>query len=127
MTMTTTAATKPATPRARAASPGLFVGQSTTGAGLPEPDYPDDFVCDVVRIVADVVAGLSEEQKRAVNEAVRERWGGDRPYIARRLGEGRSERNAAIRRDHQRGESIALLCRRYDLCRRQVLRVLGLG
>lgn len=125
--MTSTTATKPATPACPRAAPvqSLFTGQSTTGPGMAEPEYTDDFVADVVRVLSAVVPGLSEEQGRAASEAIRERWGGDRPYIARRLGEGRSERNVAIRRDHQRGESLALLERRYQLCRRQLLRIIG--
>jgi Mor family transcriptional regulator len=99
----------------------LFHGQSSAHQ---QAAASDDFVCDVLALVADMVPGLDAEAARQVDAALRERWGGDRPYIARRLGDGRSDRNIAIRRDFQRGESIALLCRRYQLCSRQVLRIL---
>lgn len=118
--MTITAARKPTTRSAQAAAP-LFHGQST----VHQPAVDDDFVCDVLAIVRQL-AGIGEEQAAAVDAAVRERWGGDRPYIAKRQGEGRSDRNAAIRRDFQRGESVALLVRRYNLSRSTIWRVLGM-
>jgi len=99
----------------------LFNGQSSGSGG------GDDFVCDVLAMVRDLIPGFSADQAAAVDLALRERWGGDRPYIAKRHGEGRSDRNAAIRRDHQRGESVALLCRRYQVSRVTVWRVLGLN
>lgn len=113
MTIATTrkAKTQPAAP--------LFQGQSYHAA-------PDDFVCDVLTLVAERVPALDGESARQIDAALRERWGGDRPYIARRLGDGRSDRNIAIRRDYQRGESIALLCRRYQVSRVTVWRILGM-
>ena len=56
---------------------------------------------------------------------IRERWGGDRPYVAIRPGSGRSERNDRIRRDHGAGERIPLLERRYGLTRSQLHRILA--
>lgn len=119
MTIVTTR--KPATP-AQAAAP-LFHGQSTAHAA---PAIDDDFVCDVLALVRLLAAGVTAEQLAAIDAAARERWGGDRPYIAKRQGEGRSDRNAAIRRDFQRGESIPLLMRRYNLSRVTIWRVLEL-
>lgn len=116
--MTITATRKTTT---RTAAP-LFHGQSTA----QPPAMDDDFVCDVLALVQQIAGNVTPDQVAQVDAAVRERWGGDRPYIAKRQGEGRSDRNAAIRRDFQRGESIPLLMRRYELCRRQILRVLKL-
>lgn len=112
--MTITAARKPA-----AAADSLFTGQSTTGPG----QHPDDFVCDVLAIVAALLPGLQPEQLHKADAAVRERWGGDRPYIAKRIGQGRSDRNAAIRRDYLHGESFDLLERRYGLCKRRLIQI----
>ncbi len=52
-------------------------------------------------------------------------FGGDRVYISRRLGEGTSERNAAIKRDYwQGGEHIPLLERRYGLSSSHIWRII---
>lgn len=105
------------TSRRQSAAP-LFVGQSATD------DSPDDFVAYLIRVM--VTAGVKAEVAGTVGQQVTEEWGGDRPYIAKRLGEGRSERNEAIRRDFQRGESIPFLMRRYQLSRVTIWRILGL-
>jgi hypothetical protein len=110
--------TRKPTAKAQPAAP-LFHGQSYHAD-------PDDFVCDVVVMVRQHLPAMPDEAAAAVDAALRERWGGDRPYIAKRHGEGRSDRNAAIRRDFQRGESVALLSRRYSLSRMSIYRVLGL-
>ena len=60
-----------------------------------------------------------------IDREVRDHWGGDRAYIARRAGEGSSARNDAIRRDHQRGERTGLLCRRYQLSRQRIHQILS--
>ena len=96
----------------------LFAGQSS------EHGNPDDFVDDVLATVRELVPSLSAEVCAQACAAIRERWGGDRPYIARRAGEGRSGRNDAIRRDYQRGERLALLERRYSISQRHILRII---
>lgn len=106
--------------KAQPATKSLFVGQSTEHAAPPS----DDFVDDVLALVASLVPGFTPEQCAAAGLAVRERWGGDRPYIARRAGEGRSGRNEAIRRDYLRGERLALLERRYNLTQRRLLQII---
>lgn len=95
-----------------------FVGQSVVD------ESPDDFVAYLYRVMVRV--GVKVEMAGQVAEQVTSEWGGDRAYIAKRVGAGRSERNDAIRRDHRRGESIALICRRYQLSRQHVYRILGL-
>jgi Mor family transcriptional regulator len=119
MTKKTTARTaKPAT------TPTLFVGQSTTSSTHAAPQG-DDFVSDVLSLVAERLPDADDATLRAVDVAIRERWGGDRPYIARRHGEGRSDRNMAIRRDFAQGAGLGLLERRYGLCKRQLLRIVA--
>lgn len=114
MTITRTA------PRRQPAAP-LFAGQSTSHAA----PLQDDFVCDLQDLMRAHVQGITDETLRALGGAIRERWGGDKPYIARRPGEGRSERNAAIQRDFRRGDTVPLLMRRYQLSRVTVWRILG--
>lgn len=96
----------------------LFVGQSTSG-----PGNPDDFVEDVLAQIATIIPGFGGDAMARAGAAIRERWGGDRPYIARRAGEGRSARNQAIRRDYLAGERFELLERRYQLTRRRLLQI----
>lgn len=114
------------TSKPKPATAPLFTGQSTTGPGVERAMGSDDFVCDLLRIAGQVLGGIDGDQARAIDTAVREQWGGDRPYIAKRVGEGRSERNEAIRRDHRRGEAVALIMRRHQVSRRTVYRVVGI-
>jgi len=88
------------------------------------PSAGDDIIADTlarVRAVVDTLgpdALLDPSRWVALDEDARANWGGDRPYIAKsgEVAKARmSERNAAIRRDHQRGERVALLARRYHL------------
>ena len=121
--MTIAAARKP---QAAPAAP-LFTGQSTSQPAAHHAS-PDDLVDDLLGIVAGLLPEAFTETLRAKADAIaRERWGGDRPYIARRSGEGRSERNASVRRDHRHGASVPLLQRRYGLSRRQIHRLLSLS
>lgn len=110
-------------PRLAPAAP-LFEGQSASGRYC---ESTDDFVDDLGAILADLAPGLGEEVIADLKAQVRDRWGGDRPFIARRQGEGRSERNAAIKADFQRGERVSLLSRRYGLTRMQIYRIVGVA
>lgn len=127
MTITAARAPRKSDPNTDASAP-LFVGQSTTGPGLPAAPHHlvDDFVIDVQTTIRRIASNIQDDTINAIGAAIRERWGGDRPYIAKRPGEGRSERNAAIRREFRRGDSIPLLSRRHNLGRRQILRIVGL-
>lgn len=129
--------------------PSLFVGQSTTSSthsgtdasGRPAPHSADHSKAALGQMngenpVEDALSALlhlksigldDAAAKRAVMVAHARFWGGERWYFERRAGEGRPERNAAIRRDYQRGESLAFLERRYGLCRRQLLRIVQQG
>ena len=103
----------------QAAEPTLFMQSPLAGAA-----NEDDFVDDVVGVVAQLAPDLTPEQCAKIGAEVRLRWGGDRPYIARRQGEGRSGRNEAIRRDYLSGERLALLERRYNLTQRRLLQII---
>lgn len=63
----------------------------------------------------------------ALDERARRDWGGERPYIAK-AGESAqvrmATRNAAIVRDHERGERVALIARRYGISEARVRGVL---
>lgn len=100
-------------------SGALFAGQPDAS----QAPAHDDFVVDVLAIVSSV-ATVTPEQAAAAEAEVRARWGGDRPYIARRAGEGQSARNEQIRRDYLRGERLALLERRYALSQRRLWQII---
>lgn len=79
---------------------------------LPQPT-PEDFLARLADL------GITAEQIAAIQAE----WGGDRPYIRKANEAARAERSLrdrAIVRDHQRGESAALLARRYGISRRRV-------
>lgn len=101
-----------------------------TSAALAADEDPlpsgDDIVTDILRRVIAMAPAFSAALARQVEQSVRRDWGGDRVFIARREGEGRSQRNDAIRRDYLAGERLALLERRYGLSQRQLLRVIKL-
>ena len=92
---------------------------------MPWDGADDDIVADILRRVAALTPGFSAALALQVDRDVRAMWGRDRCYIARRAGEGTSQRNAAIRRDHRNGERIGLLCRRYQLTRQRIHQILA--
>lgn len=112
---------RPATPAAAPApTPALpppLLPWDTAGAS-------DDIVQDILRRVMQLTPGFSAALAAQVDRQVREHWGRDRVYIARRAGEGSSTRNDQIRRDARNGERIGLLCRRYQLSRQRIHQIL---
>jgi Mor family transcriptional regulator len=95
---------------------------------------PQDIIIDIMERVAKLLAAPPKEDVRAqalldLERDVREVWGGDRPYIARRRGEVaahlHSERNSRIWRAHQQGMRIALLAKREQMSERQVIRIIN--
>lgn len=86
-------------------------------------DHADDFLARLRALLLEHAPELAAVPLEAVLAAIQAEWGGDRPYI-RKQGEAarveRSLRDRAIVRDHQRGESAALLARRYGISRRRV-------
>jgi len=88
----------------------------------------NDIVLDIlVRVqeaLAEAKGELTPELVKSVEVGVRADWGGDRVFIAKRRGEGHSNRNSRIFRDYLAGERVKLLSRRYELSERQVLRII---
>lgn len=114
---------KPAKPKPIMASP--LAAPTHTPPPMPWDGAADDIVADILRRVAALTPGFSAALALQIDREVREMWGRDRCYIARRAGEGTSSRNAAIRRDHRNGERIGLLCRRYGLTRQRIHQILA--
>jgi len=94
---------------------------ATALAAVP---HTDDVVEYTLRCVLALAPGLQAAVVEAADRQVRGLFGRTNPYIACRAGEGRSARNQQIRRDHQAGERVPLLMRRYGLSDPQIRRIL---
>lgn len=94
-------------------------------AALAAVPHTDDVVEYLLGCVLALAPGLQQAVIDAADRQVRGAFGGERAYISRRHGEGRSARNEAIRRDHRNGERIPLLMRRYQLSRPQIQRIIS--
>lgn len=103
------------------------VDRAATARALAAVEHTDDVVEYTIRCLLALAPGFSRAAADAAERQVREVFGRSSPYVAVRRGDGRSARNDAIRRDHQAGERIPLLVRRYGLCERQILRILSTG
>ena len=88
---------------------------------------------DVIEYTIACALALSPPELRAelrthiaqhASQQVRTVFGGDRMYISRRAGEGKSSRNEAIKRDYLGGAHIPYLERHYGLCARQIWRAI---
>lgn len=92
---------------------------------LDQVEHADDVVEYTLRCVMALAPSLSEAIVAAVEQQVRDSFGGVRVYVGRRGSESASSRNEAIRRDHAAGERIGLLERRYGLGRTQLWRIIN--
>ena len=130
---------KAATKAADSTQPGLIdvdpVPASTDATAKFEP--ADESIID------DVLAAMIDMAGQGADTTVRQRltqaaqrvsqqkhheWAGERVYVARNkqaMQANISSRNAAIQRDHQRGERVPLLMRRYGLTRRRIEQILN--
>lgn len=86
-----------------------------------------DIIDDVVERLVGALPATTRDAIARVAKEVREAWGGDRVFVSKRPGEGRSERNQSILRDYQRGERLGLLARRYGLTERRILQIIRGG
>lgn len=98
---------------------------SDANARLAAVPHTDDVVEYTLRCVLALAPSLSKTITEAADRQVRDLFGRSTAYVAVRAGDGRTSRNDAIRRDHLRGERVAYLCRRYNLTRSQIHRILG--
>lgn len=107
----------------------MTTAKTTTKPTAQAPYVPDenDIVADILATVREIWPELPPDKIKQAEAQIRERWGGDRPYISRRPGAGRSERNEAIKREHRAGERIPFLARRYCLTERRIIQILALA
>lgn len=90
----------------------------------------NDIVNDILARVAEAAAKqpgkpLDEGALKKIELDVRQQWGGDRPYIGLKTGDGHSDRNSRIYRQHLAGERTDFLARRHSLSKSQVERIIG--
>lgn len=83
-----------------------------------------DLIDDIVERLCGALPPTAKDLVAKVASEAREAWGGEKVFISKRPGEGRSERNQAILRDYQRGERLAFLERKYGVSQRHILRIL---
>lgn len=83
-----------------------------------------DMICQIEQRLhpsADILLELEKD--------LRSTWGGDRPYIPHRRGDGdnrlHSERNSRILRAYQQGKHIAWLAKKESLSERRVLQIVS--
>ena len=89
----------------------------------------NDIVQDILARVAEAAAKqpdkpLSDDVLKKIEQDVRHQWGGDRPYIGIRSGEGHSERNSRIYRQYLQGERLEFLARRHSISYSQTKRII---
>lgn len=127
---------KAATPAAAKPAPDLLGADAAQVAAFaPAPDDLIDDVLDaVLQMAPSFCAALAEHRDQlaamalAISDQKHREYAGDRVYIpgttesARRE---RSARNRAIQRDHQAGERMALLERRYGLSRTAIWKIIN--
>jgi Mor family transcriptional regulator len=88
------------------------------------PAVSDDIVDDMFALIFKLAPEFSRAVAAKADEQIRSRWGGDRPYVRRNLGEARNRRNQTIFEQYKRGDSIASLARRWSLTERQIHNVI---
>lgn len=100
-------------------------------ANRREPERQEDIIIDMVQRCAAILANPpldAASQTKALQDlekGLRADWGGDRPYIAHRRGDGHSERNSRIMRAHQQGKHIAWMAKKENLSERRVTQIIA--
>ncbi len=82
---------------------------------------------DIVRDILDRVAGEKGKTLEEIEREIRRDYGGEQVYIPKDGDRAMTEismRNAAIRADRHKGESVQLLMRRYNISRRRIYEIL---
>ena len=92
---------------------------------LRHVEHSDDVVEYALRCIAAIKPDLEAGVLDAAEQHVREQFGGERVYVGKRRGQGMVERNAEIRRLHQRGERVQFIARKFDLTRQRVTQILS--
>jgi hypothetical protein len=85
----------------------------------------NDLIDDMAEEVARRWPHLAQADVEALVLTLRQRWGGSRPYIGKRLGVGITQRNQAILAARSQGMGVADIARRIGCTINQVERALG--
>ena len=87
--------------------------------------HSDDVVEYTLRCVLALAPQLTQAVVDEADRHARSLFGSTKPYVARRQGDGRSERNDDIRRDYRNGERLPYLVRKYRLTERRICQILA--
>lgn len=108
---------------------------SPTAVFAPAPDDLIDDVLDaVLKLAPSFCAALAQHRDQlaamalAISQEKHQEYGGEQFYIAKTPEASRrqrSQRNAAILRDHQAGERMMLLERRYKLSKQAIWKIIN--
>ncbi|MEW6314643.1 MAG: Mor transcription activator family protein [Pseudomonadota bacterium] len=88
-----------------------------------------DFLRDILQRLLEAAqrdGAFTDALARDVEAQIRQEWGGERVYIGKTADDARIEigrRNAAIIRDLNNGERVALISRRYRISRMMVYKI----
>lgn len=93
----------------------------------PASDPSDDFVADLVRLIARCTGGVEEQMALLIEEQIRAEYGGSEVYIPRSGWRDRDARDRAIRTEAQAGRSVRAIARKYCLGKSTIARILGGG
>lgn len=99
-------------------------------ASKPDELPPDLRRCELISSIYDNARrlGVSHEVAVMICAETQAEWAGQQAYIHKDAEDARrsaSERNNKMRRDYQRGESVAFIARRYCLSWRQAYRIVA--
>ena len=92
------------------------------------PVNENDIVEATLRACLALAPGFNAAIAAMVDERIRAEWGRENAYIPTAAGGAATrtaERNAAIMRDHAKGERVALLARRYSLTEKRIQQIIG--
>jgi Mor family transcriptional regulator len=88
-------------------------------------DPSEDFVAQLVELIARCVGGFEEQLASQIEEQIRDAYGGERVYIHRAGWFNKAQRDQAIREERARGRSLGWLAARFSLPRSTVRRICG--
>lgn len=88
-----------------------------------------DIIVDVLNTIVEIAKkngiALDATIVAESDNLIRGKWWGDRPYISKETGGGKSLRNESIWQDYRRGERVCFLAHKYTLTEKQIQRILA--
>lgn len=124
----------PAATQVAAPAPDLLAAEPAAAFAPAPDDLIDDVLDAVLQMAPSFCAALAEHRDQlaamalAISDQKHREYAGEQFYIAKTPEASRrqrSQRNAAILRDHQAGERMMLLERRYKLSKQAIWKIIN--